>query len=179
MALVFQYGSNLSTTRLNGPDRLNGGARVLGVAQTVERFHLDFTVWSHHNNCAAADLLADVTGRSIYGVVYEILDSLVFGYHDHMTLDRIEHEGTSYRRQQIAVRVKGAEKPIFVWTYRVIHPRVGLKTELDYVRHLLIGMEEHDFPSGYQAYVIQRILSNHSQLEQSLDKLLHPLHVSD
>jgi len=178
MALVFQYGSNLSTTRLNGPDRLDGQAQVVGVAKTVECFHLDYTVWSHHNNCAAADIVADASGRCVYGVVYEIPDPLVFGYHNHMTLDRIELEGESYRRQQVGVRVKGSDDPICVWTYRAKHPRCGLKTELDYVRHLLIGMKEHDLPSEYQAYVIERTLCNHSQLAQSLHAFLNRLNVS-
>ncbi len=168
MALVFQYGSNLSTARLNGPDRLDGGAQVVGVVRTVASYQLDFTVWSHHNNCAAADLVADEAGRAIYGVLYRIADHLVFGHHSHMTLDRIENEGQSYRREQIAVLTRGSDEPISVWTYRVIDPQEHLQTELDYVRHLLIGMQEHDFPDDYQDYVVSRILRNQPSLKKML-----------
>ena len=57
MALVFQYGSNLSSQRLNGNERLRGGARIVGTARTTASYRLDFTVWSPHNQCAAADLV--------------------------------------------------------------------------------------------------------------------------
>ena len=176
MALVFQYGSNLSTVRLNGTDRLNGGAQVVGVARTVARYHLDFTVWSEHNLCAAADLVADESGRSIYGVLYVIPDDLVFGYQPQMTLDRIEGEGHAYCRQRIAVMVDDdAAEPLEAWTYQVMTPQWDLRTEIDYARHLFIGMREHGFPDEYQQYVMARVLRNHPALQASLDALLASL----
>ena len=42
MALMFQYGSNCSAERLNGPTRLGGVARVAGIAQAVEDYTLTF-----------------------------------------------------------------------------------------------------------------------------------------
>lgn len=56
MALVFQYGSNTSGTRLNSQDRLRGDAKDLGLVCTEAPFELDFDVWSTSNACAAADI---------------------------------------------------------------------------------------------------------------------------
>ena len=72
MGLVFQYGSNTSRRRLNGPERLRGAARVLGLVRTKERFVLSFDVWSETNNCAAANLRRDGRGRVVWGVLYDI-----------------------------------------------------------------------------------------------------------
>jgi hypothetical protein len=46
MAIVFQYGSNMSVARLNCTDCLAGDAKLIGVARTVESYELAFTVWS-------------------------------------------------------------------------------------------------------------------------------------
>ena len=43
---VFQYGSNMSSARLNDPGRPNGQANVQGIARTVRRYKFGFTVWS-------------------------------------------------------------------------------------------------------------------------------------
>ncbi len=66
--LIFQYGSNISTARLNDRDRLNGDARVISIVSTVDKFDIAFTVWSKSNGCAAADIVQSDTGRHIYGV---------------------------------------------------------------------------------------------------------------
>src|SRR5688572_21902663 len=74
-ALIFQYGSNMSTARLNSLDRLQGDARPIGIAYTDENYDLLFDIWSTSNNCAAADI---VTGeKKIWGVVYEIPQWLI------------------------------------------------------------------------------------------------------
>ena len=77
MALVFQYGSNMSVVRLNSDGRLAGDAKAVCVATTVEPFELVFSVWSKSNSCAAADLLPSSAGRNVYGVLYEIPDFLL------------------------------------------------------------------------------------------------------
>ena len=173
MALVFQYGSNLSSRRLNGADRLQGGARVVATAQTLQRYRLDFTVWSQHNHCAAADLVADEAGRSIYGVVYEIPERLIYGYHEHMTLDRIELEGQSYRRESVAVWMDGGNELIHAWTYRVRQPQWNLLTQIAYVQHLFIGLKEHAFPDEYRAYVVDRVLRNNPALQAELFEMIN------
>jgi hypothetical protein len=76
MALVFQYGSNARSERLNANDRLCGDARPVGIAHTQDYYELDFTVWSKKNKCAAADIVPG-SGRKIWGVLYEIPDYLI------------------------------------------------------------------------------------------------------
>lgn len=106
MPLVFQYGSNVSASRLNSPRRLNCKARVICPAFTVEPHELDFTIWSDENGCAAADLLPGV-GRAIWGALYEIPEEAIYRDKCPPTqncLDAIEHEGEHYVRTRIAVR---------------------------------------------------------------------------
>ena len=65
MTLVFQYGSNTSSSRLNSDDRSKGDAKVVGLVCTKDIFKLDFTVWGQGNKCAAADIVpgvGEVTG---------------------------------------------------------------------------------------------------------------------
>jgi gamma-glutamylcyclotransferase (GGCT)/AIG2-like uncharacterized protein YtfP len=173
MPLVFQYGSNLSSRRLNGADRLRGGARVVATARTLQSFRLDFTVWSPHNHCAAADLVVDEAGRSIHGVVYEIPERLIYGYHEHMTLDRIELEGHSYRRESVAVWIDGTDELIHAWTYRVKQPQWNLLTQIAYVQHLFLGLKEHAFPDEYRAYVVDRVLRNNPALQAELFEMIN------
>src|SRR5262245_37072405 len=100
MALVFQYGSNTSSSRLNSPHRIKDDAESIVLAVTVETFELDFTTWSKKNNCAAADLREGL-GRRIYGVLYKIPDYLLARETaaPRKSLDGIE--GRNYRRQVI------------------------------------------------------------------------------
>src|SRR5260370_14148024 len=71
MALVFQYGSNATKARLNGPRRLNGHAADRGLACTVVGFDIAFDVMSNNNGCAACDLVP-VEGRVAWGILYDI-----------------------------------------------------------------------------------------------------------
>ncbi len=104
MAIVFQYGSNMSTSRLNSSDRLCGDARPIGIAKTFECYEFDFTVWSKSNNCSAADIVP-VKGRNIWGVLYEIPEKLLSckTCRDRKSLDAIEGEGTNYLRTEISL----------------------------------------------------------------------------
>ena len=77
MALVFQYGSNVSRGRLNAASRLKGRARFLCAVQTQEDYELSFTVWSEGNGCAAADLVPRGS-RKIWGALYDIPDEYVY-----------------------------------------------------------------------------------------------------
>jgi hypothetical protein len=75
MPLVFQYGSNCLEERLNSPERLNGGARYDGRAQTVDQYEIVFDVWSRGNGCAAADLRAvETREQHVWGVLYQVTD---------------------------------------------------------------------------------------------------------
>jgi hypothetical protein len=128
MALVFQYGSNTSSSRLNSEERLRGDAVPLGLSYTVGQFDLGFTVWSETNKCAAADLVP-ARGRHAWGVLYKIPDRLLSKHTagNRKSLDAIE--GSRYRRRKIKVcRADTPDSPMTVWTYTVINRKKGLKT---------------------------------------------------
>src|SRR5438874_2305074 len=147
--LVFQYGSNTSSKRLNSSDRLQGQARDLGLVRTSENYELTFDTWSKSNKCAASDLRPG--GKSpAWGVLYEIPDDLVIGDRQpgRKTLDRIE--GPNYERR--LVEVVGADgSPIgqTVYTYTVKNPEEGHQTSPEYVGHILEGLREHGAPQEY------------------------------
>jgi gamma-glutamylcyclotransferase (GGCT)/AIG2-like uncharacterized protein YtfP len=170
MTLVFQYGSNTSTARLNSATRLQGAARSLGLAQTLEPYELAFTHWSQRDGYAAADLQPD-TGRRIYGVLYEIPEERVFRDRggDRMTLDRIEGEGRNYRRTRIQVTLAGEQRRC--WTYLVIEPRADIRTVTRYVKHIVDGLREHDAPAEYLCYVKERVLQNNPDLALEIEEL--------
>ena len=162
MALVFQYGSNTSTTRLNSKNRLAGAAKSLGLAQTEEEFELDFTYYSRSNGCAAADLTIGGS-KKIYGVLYEIPDEKVFRSKAKgaRTLDDIEGEGTAYKRTTIRVTpVETGQGVREALTYLVKNPVRGLRTNIQYVRHIIEGLREHGAPDEYIVYVKERAAQN-------------------
>ena len=63
MPLIFQYGSNCDTERLNSPERLAGAAIERGRAQSMDEYEIEFDVWSNGNGCAAADLVQSMIGN--------------------------------------------------------------------------------------------------------------------
>ena len=164
MALVFQYGSNTSSARLNAPERLRGEANALGLAYTVGQYDLGFSVWSKTNNCAAADLVR-APGRKTWGVLYEIPDNLLSKETagDRKSLEAIE--GPRYRRRKIRVcRANTPNAPLAVWTYTVITKEKGLKTSSEYANHILTGLREHQAPADYIEHIKGRILKNNPDL---------------
>ena len=168
MALVFQYGSNTSSLRLNSRERLCGDAASLGLAYTVGQFNLGFTVWSKTNKCAAADLVR-ARGKTVWGVLYEIPDNLLSKDTAGGRRSLEEIEGPHYRRRKIRVCRAGAPlSPLTVWTYTVIDKKKGLKTSRDYVQHILAGLQEHHAPPEYTAHVRTRILRNNPELRAEI-----------
>lgn len=167
MAYIFQYGSNMSVTRLNSPDRLLGDAKVFGVAKTVELFHLMFTVHSNTNDCAAADIVPSESGRNIYGVVYEVPDYLISRETaraaDRKSMDAVEGEGRNYIRQPIELEVADGSRLSAV-TYVVKTKRHDLKTSSEYVQHILDGLKEHEMPEEYCRYVAEQVAKNNKEI---------------
>lgn len=168
MAIIFQYGSNMSSERINHKTRLAGDAKMIGTAKTLEKFELGFTVYSQKNRCAAADIVPGKTGRSIYGVLYDIPDYLLarntaekFG---RRSLDTIENEGKNYVRQLIKLFVTGGPE-IEALTYVVKNRRNGIKTAPQYVRHILHGIREHNIPENYFQYAKRKIQANNPNIQ--------------
>lgn len=172
MAIVFQYGSNMLTSRINSPDRLNGKAKFIEVAYTENDYEFDFTVWSKTNSCAAADIIPN-GGRKIWGVLYEIPDYLVNRKTSgkEKSLDAIEGEGTNYKRTSIRVRHIGGR--IFeaeVITYVAIDRKSDIQTSQKYVEYILDGLKEHNIPNEYRTYIKERILANNPNIKDFVDK---------
>ena len=169
MALVFQYGSNAHSERLNADDRLRGDARPVGIACTTDIFELDFNVWSKGNGCAAADLVPGA-GRSIWGVLYEIPGYLIRRETSGncKSLDAIEGEGTNYQRVEIAL-IDSVGESITALTYVVINKVSALRTSLEYASHIVIGLREHNVPSEYIDYVKARIVANNPSLKDGIE----------
>lgn len=178
MALVFQYGSNLSEERLNSSERLNGNATRIGIVYTTFNYELEFDIWSKTNNCAVANLIPN-KGRRIYGVLYSISDDRVFRNlckKGNTCLDKIEGEGRTYRREFISVALPDRKKvDETVITYLGINRENGLKTSKDYIFHIVNGLIKNNMPQDYIEYVIERIRHNNSEI--SIDELptfVHP-----
>jgi hypothetical protein len=171
--LVFQYGSNTSSTRFNHPNRLAGDARDLGLVRTRDPFEFDFDVWSESNQCFASDLRSG-GGRQIWGVLYEIpaflIDRKTAKPQDRKSLDAIE--GKLYKRTDIAVeKPDGTPLNSPVITYRVIEPGVTQPTSLEYATHIIGGLREHNAPPEYIEYVKTRIVASNPTLARDIERL--------
>jgi gamma-glutamylcyclotransferase (GGCT)/AIG2-like uncharacterized protein YtfP len=170
MALVFQYGSNMSTKRLNSVDRLNGFATFKAIAYTKDKYDLVFDIWSNTNKSATANIV-NSSGNHIWGVVYIIPNKLIERGINKSTkcLDEIEGEGSNYRREQISLLSSDGEAiEESVITYTGLNRRQDIKTSLAYVTHLLNGLKEHSMPNEYVEYVKRQIIKNNSELESSV-----------
>jgi cation transport regulator ChaC len=165
--LVFQYGSNMSNKRLNGHDRLAGGARRVGIARTCDPCQLYFPVWSRTNGAAAASISPDPEGLQIFGVLYEIPSSLVYRKeakaHERKSLDAIEAEGKNYIRREISL-IHSEGEAISALTYVAKKPGPDLKTSSEYVSHIFTGLAENDMPQAYREYVGSRIVQSNPEL---------------
>lgn len=154
MALVFQYGSNCTAARLNGPNRLKGRAKDLGRAQTIEDCDIAFDVVSKTNGCAASDLI-QTPGRKAWGVLYEIPDELIRGKRrdGQKTLEEIE----SKRYEEKPIRVvdqKGEQHTATTFVVREKDRREGLATSAAYVSWIVYGLRDHGVPEDWIAHVI-------------------------
>jgi gamma-glutamylcyclotransferase len=170
MALVFQYGSNCSVTRLNGKDRLNGAARVVGVAETVEDYALAFDVWSARNNCAASNIVP-TPGHKVWGVLYDVPDERMSSKtcpSGTRSFDAIE--GPAYRRQTIQVR-RPDGSVVEAVTYVVRQPLKGLRSSLEYVRHIVRGLREQGVAEGYIREVKEIAAMNNPEIAEGIKGL--------
>lgn len=166
MALVFQYGSNCSDSEINGAARLRGDARFVGIAETVEEYELSFDVQSMKRNCAAADIVRK-PGSRVWGALYDVPDYLIQRQtakaRGRKSLDQIEGEGTNYRRETIQVRRPDGRMEQAL-TYLVMDPQAGLKTGIDYVRHIICGLRERGVADEYISRVKHLAIANNPSI---------------
>ena len=155
MPLVFQYGSNCTAARLNGPNRLNGHAEDFGRAQTIDDFDITFDVYSQTNGCAACDLVP-TTDRKAWGVLYRIPDDFIRGERadGQKTLQQIE--GKLYEEKPSHVRTQaGEEVDATTFLVKPDQRRVGLATSAAYVSWIIYGLRAHEVPDEYIQHVIE------------------------
>lgn len=171
MALVFQYGSNMSSARLNSVDRLNGDAQPIGVVFTTENHELVFNVWSVKNKCAASSIIPG-RGRRVWGVLYEIPDWLIrrdtARPRNRRSMDAVEGEGSNYERGEISVCYSDGQTVAGpVLTYIGRDPQDDIQTNAEYAGHILAGLREHgDVPGEYVEYAKARIVDNNPSLAE-------------
>ena len=173
MALVFQYGSNASSERLNSAERLVGVATAVGLVRTKECFDLSFSHFSSCNQCATVDLVHNGS-RQIYGVLYEIPDNRVYRSCSvgPKTLDEIEGECSAYYRARIPVVMAASPHESHeAITYFVKSPSAGIKTNAEYVGHIIKGLRDHHAPDDYVRYVKERAIENNPHLVSELDEM--------
>jgi hypothetical protein len=149
MPLVFQYGSNCDSKRLNNSERLNGDAVDLGLVQTVDEYEIAFNKWSTKGRNAAADLTRTRKGgRRCWGVLYQVSRA---GFKKL----REDIEGPGYRPQRVLVEdTAGAVKTVTTFRVRRARRENHRHTSFDYVRHIVSGLRAHDAPEEYVQYII-------------------------
>ncbi len=167
MPLVFQYGSNCTAARLNGPKRLKGHADDRGRAQTVENFEIVFDVYSQTNNCAASNLVP-TPGRQAWGVLYEVPEDFIRGRRTdgQKTLEQIE--GPRYEEKPIRVIAKSGEpREAVTFVVREEERRLGLATSAAYVSWIVYGLREHDVPEDWITHVLEVAIETNKRADAS------------
>jgi gamma-glutamylcyclotransferase len=173
MTLVFQYGSNCSESEMNNKTRLCGDAKFVDIAETVEDYELAFDVQSTGRGCAASDIVRKA-GDKVWGVLYEVPDYLIHRetakIRKRKSFDQIEGEGTNYKREAIQIRRQNGDIATAL-TYTVNNPKTGLKTNIDYVGHIVRGLRDHKVPDEYIAKVKAIALANNPAITREIQDL--------
>jgi len=161
---LFQYGSNMSSARLNSPKRLNKRARRPFRAR-LDAWGIRFDLYSKCNASGVTDIV-QVDGEYVMGVVYKVPVRLVYAPTGKRSkMDEIEGtrtDGTgNYQRKRINV-VNGRGETIPVVTYIGTEHgtrRFLRRDELDrrvsrtYFSHLLKGAHKFRFADSYISYL--------------------------
>jgi cation transport regulator ChaC len=175
MSLVFQYGSNCSSSRLNLPERLGGTAITRGVAQTVAKYDIAFNVWSQKNGCAASDLIsASGTGQRVWGVLYDIPVDRLRGRRtdDANTLAQIE--GQRYEEKTVKVVMRENEElDAITFVVKPNERRSGLWTSAEYVGHIVNGLRAESAPEEYVQHVIDVAIETNQRASACSDEQVH------
>jgi hypothetical protein len=107
-------------------------------------------------------------------VVYDVPDFLMArdtaAQRKRKSLDAIEGEGTNYARHPITVKSASGEL-LAATTYRVIHPRAGLRTNVEYVGYIVRGLREHGVAADYIAKVKAVAIANNPTIAAAVNAL--------
>ncbi len=170
MALIFQYGSNCSSQRINSSDRLRGDAVAVGWAETEDNYELQFDVWSNRNECAASDIVRG-GDAPVQGVLYEVPDNLISRATTpigRQSFDAIE--GNAYERRLIRLRKRNGTI-VEAETYVVRTPARDLLTSIDYVRHIVSGLRENGADDAYILRVKNAAAANNPGIADEVQRL--------
>lgn len=160
---VFQYGSNMNAERLNCPERLNGKARVVGVAR-LEGYGIRFDLYSQTNKCGVTDIVR-AANEHVLGVLYDVPIRLVVAPTGKRSkMDEVEGarpDGTgNYQRVRLSVEMD--KRNVSAVTYvgtdggkRRFARRTAEEQHVsdEYFEHVRLGSQTFEFPGEYRAYL--------------------------
>lgn len=158
---------------MNSKSRLCGDAKFVDIAETVEDYELAFDVQSSGRGCAASDIVRK-PGAKVWGVLYDVPEHLIHREtakaRKRKSFDQIEGEGTNYKRETIQVRRQNGDIATAL-TYTVRNPKPGLKTNIDYVGHIVRGLRDHKVPDEYIAKVKAVAVANNPGITKEVQDL--------
>ena len=158
---LFQYGSNMSRTRLNSPERLHERARR-PVGARLDGWGIRFELYSKGNECAVTNIV-EASGEYVMGIVYEVPIRLIYapkGKRSRMdVIEGAQPNGKgNYERNKINV-VTAREKKILAATYvgteagKIRFLGGDRRVGRTYFDHLLSGAKEFGFSKKYVSYL--------------------------
>jgi hypothetical protein len=110
----------------------------------------------------------------VWGVLYEVPDYLIerktSAAQKRKSFDAIEGEGTNYKRETIAVR-RNDGSIVSALTYRARNPKPDLKTNLEYVGHIVEGLRQRDIQEDYVELVKQLAQANNPAIAAQVQRL--------
>jgi len=166
LELLFQYGSNMSSRRLNDPNRLNGRAIPVGVA-VLEGWGIRFDLYSITNGCGVTDIVP-AHDETAYGVLFEVPRELLIAPSGRRSrMDEIEGaraDGTGNYARHLVYVLKG-DRHFQAYTYigtQAGRERFSRMTPGErrvsnrYFGHLLLGANEFGLADPYVTYLQQQ-----------------------
>jgi cation transport regulator ChaC len=163
--LLFQYGSNCDSQRLNSVERLDGAATDPILVETVDEYGLAFNVWSTGNKCAASNLVPmPGTGRHVWGILYQVPTDRIRGQHPEGKKTMTQIEGKRYDERLIKVRTASGEiRDAITFIVRQEAQQDGLWTSSTYTKHIVDGLRAHNAPPEYIDHVIEIALATNER----------------
>ena len=152
LRFVFQYGSNMSSARFQ--ERIPE-TQPVEAAWTVDLFQFAFPVWSREKKRAVSGIIADKSGRCMFGALFLVPSDLIdreSARSDRKTLDEYEGEGKNYRRDTIEVIGRSSGRKISAITYLPIPQLCERPTDWEYAGFILAGLREWNAPASYMGY---------------------------
>jgi hypothetical protein len=160
---LFQYGSNMSTKRLNSTNRLEGCAKPIGKAR-LDGWGIRFDLYSESNDCAVTDIIRSHQ-EFVWGVLFLVPRELVIARRgERSRMDVVEGAGlgslSNYRRATIYVR-RGKylmQAETYLGTsearrrFEALQPNAQ-RVSREYFGYVAVGCKSHKLPKSYLAKI--------------------------